>query len=361
MLPGHGQDRADCVRAAVCTGAGVGMDLTRDLRELGVPGLSAAIIVGGRVVCTPVAGLADTRARRPVSPRTVFTWASVSKTVTAAALMQLFEQGRFGLDDDIGPYLGFEVRIPACPDRPVTFRHLLSHTSGIQDSRIYGRLYVPGDSPIPLGEFVEGYLAPGGRYHDPRRNFRKRCPGTVLEYTNIGAATIGRVVELLSGVPFERYVANRIFGPLGMTETSFRLRDLDASTIALPGGTGPLLGFPTFPDGTLRSSPSTLARFLIAFMQGGSYDGRRILESATVTEMLRQQTDLDPSQGLIWHTQRFGERVMWGHTGDDPGISANMFFDPGTGIGVLLAANGEWRHDARRTMRRLIRHGGEHS
>ena len=335
------------------------MDLTSDLRRLGVPGLSAAVVRQGTVVSTPVAGVADLNRNKPVTPDTVFTWASVSKIVTATALMQLFDRGKFRLDDDVGAYIGFPIRVPACPKAPVTFRQLLTHTSAIRDSKLYGSLYVEGDSPIPLGEFVHAYLAPGGRYYHPKRNFRSRCPGTIYEYTNIGAGVIGHLVEVLSGLPFERYVADHIFGPLEMINASFRLADLDISMIARPGGNGPLQGFPTFPDGTLRSSPGNLAKLLIAYMQGGCYHGRQILRPASVHEMLSHQTPLDSFQGLIWYTQRFGKITMWGHAGDDPGISSNMFFDPLSKTGVLLVANGKWKHDARRTMRRLLRKGSQ--
>jgi CubicO group peptidase (beta-lactamase class C family) len=307
-----------------------------------------------------VAGWADVVRKRPVTPETVFTWASVSKTVTATALMQLYEQGRFDLDDDVSAHLDFDVRIPACPQSPVTFRQLLCHTSGIRDSKIYDELYVDGDSPIPLAAFLRGYLSVGGEYYHAKKNFRSRCPGTVVDYSNIGAGLIGYLVEVLSGLPFERYVTRHVFGPLGMTNTSFRLADLDRSMIALPGGRGPLQGFPTFPDGTLRSSPSNLAKFLIAIMQGGSYGGRRILERTTVAEMLRNHTPLDPCQGLIWYAERLGKRTLWGHVGDDPGVSATMFFDPATDTGVLLAANGEWRGEAWPTVRRLLRWAREH-
>lgn len=332
------------------------IDLTDDLHDLKVPGLSAAVVKDGEVVLTAVAGLADTRRCRPVTPDTAFTWASVSKTVTAAALLQLYDQRRLGLDDDINDHLPFEVRIPACPGTAITPHHLLTHTSGIKDSKVYSSLYVEGDSPVPLGEFLEDYLAVGGRYYDRKRNFRSRRPGTVHEYSNIGAGVIGYLVEVLSGVPFEQYAADQIFAPLDMERTSFMLAGLERDAIALPNGTGPLQGFPTFPDGTLRSSPSNLAKFLIACMQGGTYGGQKILSRTTAAQMLTPQTRVDSTQGLIWHTEKFGKKTLWGHAGDDPGISSNMFFHPASQIGVLLVANGEWKHDARRTMRKLLRH-----
>jgi CubicO group peptidase (beta-lactamase class C family) len=333
----------------------VELDLERERQELGVPGLSAALVAHGELTATAVAGLADTERATPVTPQTAFTWASVSKTVTATALMQLHERGLFALDDDVGDYLPFPVRIPACPNRPVTFRQLLTHTSAIRDSRVYDSLYVIGDSPIPLGDFLSDYLVPGGRYYDRKRNFRSQCPGTVSEYSNIGAGVLGRLVEVLIGLPFDRYAADHVFAPLGMTNTSFTLRDLDLDLVARPGGSGPLQGFPTYPDGTLRSPPAELAKFLIAYLQRGSCEGGEILSSATVDAMLSRQTPLDRDQGLIWYQQKFGKR-LWGHVGEDPGISANMFLHRMSGAGVLLAANGRWKKDADRTMRRLLRH-----
>src|SRR6266567_535375 len=96
-------------------------DLTSDLQTLKVPGLSAAIVKNGKVVCTAVAGMADTTQNKPVTPDTAFLWASVSKTVTATALMQLYEQGKFQLDDNINKYLPSQVQvhIPSCPATPV--------------------------------------------------------------------------------------------------------------------------------------------------------------------------------------------------------------------------------------------------
>jgi CubicO group peptidase (beta-lactamase class C family) len=119
------------------------------LHRLDVPGLSAVIIKNGRVACTAVAGMANLEKNRPVEPETVFTWASVSKTVTAVAVMKLVDDGAFKLDDDINSYLPFPVRIPACPGKPITFLHLLTHTSSIVESEyegVYADLYRGGSA-----------------------------------------------------------------------------------------------------------------------------------------------------------------------------------------------------------------------
>jgi CubicO group peptidase (beta-lactamase class C family) len=140
-----------------------------------------------------------------------------------------------------------------------------------------------------------------------------------------------------------------------MNETSFRLKDFEASHIAMPydgSSTSDFkphghIGFPTYPDGLLRTSVPQLARFLTMFMNGGELDGARILKTTTVDEMKRKQIpNLDNTQGLIFFETTIGSRTVFGHDGDDPGTSSQMFFDPATQTGVLLVANGAWDEDA---------------
>jgi CubicO group peptidase (beta-lactamase class C family) len=326
-------------------------DLVAELDQLRVPGLSAGIIAGGRLVCTAVAGQADIEAGRAVVPDTVFAWASVSKTVTATAAMMLVEEGAIDLDADVDEYLTFPVDNPNCPAEPITVRQLLTHTSSIRDNAlIYGRSYVIGDSPIALGDFVRGYLVPGGEYYDADGNFKTDCPGEVNVYSNIAVGLLGHVVEQVSGTPFEEFCRQRIFAPLEMEQTSFRLADLDLDGVAMPYDGRDTFrphghnGFPTISDGLLRTSVPHLARFLAMFAELGVYRGERLLSEATATEMRRVQIpDLDDTQALIWYYDDVGDRSdLLGHDGDDPGTSALMFFDPATGDGALLVANGIW-------------------
>ena len=326
-------------------------DLVAELDRLKVPGVSAGIIAGGRLVCTAVAGQADIEAGRAVVPDTVFAWASVSKTVTATAAMMLAEEGAIDLDADIDDYLTFAVDNPNCPAEPITVRQLLTHTSSIRDNGvIYDRSYVIGDSPIALGDFVRGYLVPGGDYYDADGNFKADCPGEVNVYSNIAVGLLGHVVEEVSGTPFEELCRQRIFAPLEMDQTSFRLADLDVAGVAMPYDGRDTFrphghnGFPTIPDGLLRTSVPHLARFLAMFAELGVYRGQRLLSEATATEMRRVQIpDLDDTQALIWYYDDYGDRSgLLGHDGDDPGTASLMFFDPSTGDGALLVANGIW-------------------
>ena len=349
-------------------------EIEKELRHLGVPGLSVVIIKHGRLVCQAVAGMANIEKNQPVTPETVFAWASVSKTVTAVAVMKLVENNALGLDDDINAYLPFSVRIPACPNKPITCRHLLTHTSSIMEDEVkgvYADLYVKGDSPITLGGFLKNYLVPFEAYYDGKKNFKKKCPGTVSFYSNVGAGLLGYLVKVISRTPFEVFCQNHIFAPLGMTEAAWRLADMDVEHIAMPysgnfsRGFKPLghIGFPTFPDGLLRTSAPQLARFLLMFMKFGELDGKRILSRESIVEMRKIHfPELDDEQGLIWYYENFGERRrVMGHEGSDPGTSSMMFFDPKDGAGVLLVANGNWKHKRAETLlKKLFKEAKRH-
>ena len=341
-------------------------NLASQLRPLDVPGLAAAIVKDGRVVCTATAGLANIEDNKPVTPNTLFLIASVSKTITGTALMQLYDQGKFQLDDDINEFLPFEIRIPAAPDSPITFRQLLTHTASIKDnpdyincpgSCAYGSLLGPmvtrgADSPISLADFTKGYVTPDGEYYDEDNNFEAEAPGTVADYSNIGIVLAGYLAEVISGTPFDRYCQDHIFAPLGMDKTSWRLAGIDQTILAMPYDKSPSGGYlpyghygePDYPDGMLRTSVVELSRFLIAYMQDGRFDDRDILKPTTVQDMLSSQTPLKPSQGLVWVRHSIDNRTVWGHDGADNGAGAEMWFDPAKKAGVILMTNGIWHN-----------------
>ena len=342
-------------------------NLARQLRILDVPGLAAAIVKNGRIVCTAAAGMANIEQRMPVTPDTLFMIASVSKTVAATALMQLYEQEEFRLDDDINEHLPFRIAIPAAPTAPITFRQLLTHTASIKDNTKYincpgscpygsslGAFVTRGaDSPISLADLTEGYLTPGGAYYDRTANFKPNRPGTASEYSNMGIVVAAYLVELISDTPFDQYCKDHIFAPLGMDKTSWRLAGIDRSVLAMPydkasSGYVPYghYGEPDYPDGMMRTSVKELASFLIAYMQDGRSNGRQILKATTVRDMLKRQTPLDPAQGLTWVSQSVDGRTVWGHDGADNGAGANMWFDPTKDEGVILMTNGIWNDDS---------------
>jgi CubicO group peptidase (beta-lactamase class C family) len=283
--------------------------------------------------------------------------------VTATALMSL--EDKFQLDDAVDAHLPFHVAVPSCPSGQVTVRQLLTHTSSIRDNEdlincpgtcSYGATFAPtvtrgADSPIALDDFVPGYLTAAGTYYDAAKNFEAGCPGTINDYSNMGLTLAGYIAEQLAGQPLDKLTRDRIFTPLGMTETSWRLADIDPTHLAMPYDFSAATGFtpfgqfgePDWPDGDLRSSVTELSRFLIMFMQLGAYGDHRIISEHAAWEMRKVQIpDLDDTQGLIWFYDDFGKRHVLGHDGSDNGASTNMFFDPADGAGVILLSNGMW-------------------
>jgi CubicO group peptidase (beta-lactamase class C family) len=310
-----------------------------------IPGVSVALLKRGRLVWSKGYGWADIARRRAVTSATIFMLASISKTVTATAVLQAVQDGYFALDDDVSGIVGFEVRNPRYPGRKITVRMLLEHTSSIRDTTaVWDELYSRGDSPISLRDFLVGYLTPGGAYWH-RSNFYSSAPGKEYHYTSPGVDLAAQCVAASTGMPFDEWCRRRVFEPLGMTHTGWFLRDVPAGLVAVPYEWRPTARryeqfpqycYPDYPCGQLRTTATQLARFLSAWARGGELDGRRILESSLVREALRVgRPQINASQGLIWYHS--GER--FGHSGGDYGVSTDMYYDPGQDVGVIVLAN----------------------
>jgi len=126
------------------------------------------------------------------------------------------------LDDNINDYLPFEVYHPDYPDSIITFRQILTHTASLNENwQLLDSLVAPGDSPIPLGEFVKDYLTPEGQYYNAERNFHPVPPGTEWNYSTFPFALLGYIIEEISGIPYHQYVQENLLDPLGMDESSY--------------------------------------------------------------------------------------------------------------------------------------------
>lgn len=319
---------------------------TMELQHM--PGVAAAVVSDGEIVWTGTYGYANIEENIPVTDSTLFWIASISKTFTGAALLQLWEAGDIELDDDINDYLPFEVHNPHYPDSTITFRNLLTHTSSLRDNwNVMGALYVEGDSPVQLGDWLADYFVPGGRRYYPSLNFCDCPPSTVREYCNHNFALIGYIVETITGVPFEQYCQDSLFIPLGMTETSWFLEGLDLQKVAMTydyvdGTYVPFgyIGYALYPVASIRTSNVQLARHLIAMLQKGEIDGVRVLESSTVDSMTTAQVPhISTDQGLAWFRGNQRGKTVWWHTGFDPGVATYAGFCPEGNFGVLVLAN----------------------
>jgi CubicO group peptidase (beta-lactamase class C family) len=326
----------------------------RIMRKSHVQGIALGVYRSGSLVWSGGYGWANRETELRASEDVLFQTASVSKTVTATAVMLLVEQGEISLDDPVGKYLDVNIRHPRYPETEITFRMLLAHASGIRDDLdLYLSFYTFGrggiDSDISLEEFITGYLVEGGEWYDEKRNFHTFEPGKKEEYSNIGYALLGYLVEEISGVPFNKFCRHRIFMPLDMHETRWLLLEVDTNKLAMPytyenrtlKSIG-FYGFPTYPDGSLKTSVREYSHLLDMYMNSGVYDGKRLLGDATVEEMLRPQFPGRRQHGLCWHLDmlRITEKKFYGHTGGDPGVSTFVAFEPLEKTAYIIFCNG---------------------
>lgn len=322
--------------------------INQEMADQKITGLTAAIVKGDQLLWTQGFGLVNRSTGKPVTNDTPFLLASVSKTITAVALMTLYDQGRFGLDDPINNYLPFAVVHPKYPNVAITFRMLLTHTSSISDDGYDNLdLYTYGkDSPIALADFERNFFVPGGRYYSASDNFSRHSPGTHYSYSNMGFALIGYLVEVIAKMPFDQYCKAMIFAPLKMDRTAWFLRDLPIDQIAMPySNKGKPYGqytFPDYPNGQLRTTAANLARFLSMFIKLGTLEGHAILKKDTAALMRKVAfSRLDPDAGLCWYYEDLKRWRLLGHSGSEQGVSSEMFFNPKTGVGGIVITTGE--------------------
>jgi len=177
------------------------------LERENVAGITVAVVKDGKLLFAKGYGYSDREKKTPVSPETtLFRPGSISKLFTWTSVMQLQEQGKLDLDKDVNEYLDF--KIPEAFGKPITLKNIMTHTAGFEEQ--VKDLFSADTKSPNLGEYL--------KTHIPARIFP---PGTVPAYSNYATALAGHIVERVSGQPFEQYVAEHIFKPLGMTHSSF--------------------------------------------------------------------------------------------------------------------------------------------
>ena len=317
------------------------------------PSISACIIKKDTVVWSNSYGYYDLENELPATKDTLYLQASVSKTITATALMQLYDKGLFELDDDINKYLPFEFRNPNHPDIPITIEMLLSHRSSLADDNLYWLClsYLPGDPdceewPMP---WFENYFTPDGSAFSSS-TWSKDKPGEKYYYANAGFSLIGYLVEILSGQDFNEYCKEHIFQPLEMYNSSFRLRDHDINSIAVPYEykNGNYFRHPQYgihliyPAITLRTSTEEYSHFLIAHMNGGVWNGSRILNESTVELMHTAHFSPEDTYnyGLGWQLKidKRGKKEI-SHSGGYVGAHDLIRYKPDKDTAVIIFSN----------------------
>jgi len=313
-------------------------------------GLALGVVRDGSLEFFFGHGVADIASNTPITEDTVFRIASITKTFTAIAVMQLWEQGLVDLDAPANDYLRAYRLIPAKASfRPATVRHLLTHTAGIAEvvhpSGVvmpdFGESVKVGEPPPSLTEFYRGRLR------------LEAEPGTTFTYGNHGFATLGQIVEDVSGKPLARYFREHIFEPLGMADTDLVRSELVTSRLAT--------GYNLRSDGpkavteremvtagaaSIYSSPRDMARYVAALLGGGANEHGSVLEPATVAGMFEPHYQPDPripGIGLAFFRANAGGHALIEHQGILPGFDSQIFLAPDDGVGVMAFTNGARR------------------
>ena len=310
-------------------------------------GLAVAVIRDGALAWFHGYGLADVAAKRPITEDTVFRIASITKTFTAIAVMQLWEQGLVDLDAPANDYLRTFRLVPAKASLPpATVRHLLTHTAGVGYWRRLSDLLQPGvgsgdragrSGALPLAEYY-------------RRGLPVEVePGTKWVYSNHGFAALGQIVEDVSGQPLDRYLRDRIYDPLGMEHTdvlrSERVRPYLATGYVLRSrGLKPVADreVPTMGGGGMYSTTADIARYVAALLQMAGSEQGSVLRPETLRTMFQPHFQPDPrvaGMGLAFELGEEGGQQTVGKTGILAGFHSAMALAPKEGIGVIVFSN----------------------
>jgi CubicO group peptidase (beta-lactamase class C family) len=318
-------------------------------------GLALGVIRNGALEFFSGHGYADIASKTPITPDTVFRIGSITKTVTAIAVMQLWEQGLVNLDAPANDYLRAYKLIPATPGfRPATVRHLLAHTAGIPEVVHTADLLHPNWGPFDSRPAVHSVMV-GEPLPSLAEYYRGGLrlvvePGSAFAYSNHGFATLGQIVEDVSGTPLARYFRERIFGPLGMEHTDILRSDGVASRLA----TGYVLGrygatvapdreWLTVGATNIYSTTRDLARYVAALLGGGANEHGSMLRPETLATMFDMHYQTDPrlpGMGLGFFRHDADGRHIVGHDGILPGFHSTLFAAPADGVGLIAFTNG---------------------
>jgi CubicO group peptidase (beta-lactamase class C family) len=308
------------------------------MAEHDIPGGVFVLVADGRIAHAQGYGHTDLDRHTAVDPRrTRFDIGSVSKLLTATAVMQQVERGTLDLDQDVNTYLS-DVQVPEAFGEPVTTAHLLTHTAGFAERYLLGSAASGPGRAAPLAESLSPLPE------------RVRPPGVAHQYDNTGMALAGHVVERVSGEEFEEYVTRHILEPLGMTRSTYGRPVADADDVTphetLPGvgasGPVPPMYVNALPTGGLWTTGEDIAAFMLAHLGGGEHDGTRVLDASSVVAL--QQTQFTPHPELAgigygFFEHRSGGRRGVQHGGSWVGASAHLYLLPDADLGLFVAFN----------------------
>ena len=327
-------------------------EIQRALVEGKIPSASVALVSGDKVIWTGAYGYSNLWARTPATPSTTYLIGSTFKAMSTVALLQQMEKGKFKLDDRVNDHLTeFKIQNED-PKNPVTFRHLLTHTSGLPGG--FGAFPVWGDTVPPS---LEEYLSKSLVISKPT--------GSVVIYSNPAYTLIGYLVQKFSGVPYKKYIQENIFTPLEMTNTAFEPTPAMDERISMPytvdektGSQVPAVRVKAsvWPAGIVYGTVYDQANWLIMNLNGGVFKGKRVIGEKTLEQMFTRQYDQfkggiegiwgndTAGFGLTWWSQvRDGDRYF-AHSGSLSGYTAFLLGNRDRKLGFAILTNGNRAH-----------------
>lgn len=314
------------------------------LRSARAPGAVVVVVKDGQPLVQKGYGLADWDKALPVDPKkTLFRPGSVSKLLTWTAVMQLVEQGKLDLDADLNQYLDFTI--PGRNGKVLTLRHVITHTTGFEETARDLLTYTPATPD--LGQVLKGYIPP--YVYDP---------GSTPGYSNYATALAGYIVQRVSGKPFDDYMEQQVFGPLGMKQSTFRQPLPDALKAQMSQGYMTwdeqpkgfeIISMP--PAGSMSATGEDMGRFMVAFLQQGRLGDAQVLKPETVQQMFGKLTRPMPDLagiGLGFYEQNINGHRVLAHGGDTVLFHSDLllFVDDGIGLYVSVNAAGHERQGA---------------
>ncbi len=305
------------------------------MQEQSVPGLAVAVVDDREVLWVEGFGFTDTDRKIPVSPKTLFSIQSMSKNLTAAAVLLAVQEGLVDLDTPIKRYLPeFTVnsRFEAAPEEKITLRLLLSHRAGFTQEAPVGSNFEPGMFEDHIQSIPQTWL----RFPVNER----------YSYSNLGVDLAGYVLQIRSGLPFQEYVKRKLLDPLGMKASTFDIERIKADSRKAIGHSGfpfkPPVEVPMVPSGGFYTNAAELARYVQWHLDGGKVDGRPLLreslyrQMAEIPERLPHQTE---GYGLGIGVDHSHGKLLLNHGGGGFGFLAEMEWHPDWKLGIVCLTN----------------------
>jgi len=320
------------------------------MKKYDMAGLSVAVVKKGKIVYTHAFGLKNIETNTPLSNNDIFRIASISKSFSATAIMQLVEAKKLSLDNDVSDLIGFKVRNPKFAEKIITLKMLMSHTSSLNDG--LGYFTLDSINPNKNANWAKCYndYAPGGGY----------------EYCNLNYNMVGTIIERVSGERFDKYIKAHILDKLGLyggyevgalDSTRFvTLYEYDSTLkqfVPSPGAYNPRTyeiahytqGYSTpifSPTGGMKISATDLARYMTMHMYYGKHKGPRVISRKSAKTMQTKVSEGEGGYGLaLMMTDKIiPGKMMTGHTGSAYGLYSMMFFQPHEKFGIVAITNG---------------------